>query len=128
MKPCRWCARKHGENHLCQPAKDILNAMYARGMEGNMPSIEFPEPIPGAAGMLGEGTVLVEQLVVYAAMVPVVGVTRPALIFTGCDASGAELPKWVHPGDDDAMNRTVTLVSDMAAMAIRRAAQHRGSV
>ena len=125
MSACRWCARKHGDRHLCDPAKRILDAMYAKGMEGNMPSIEFPEPVMGAAAMFGQGTVLVGQLVVYGATVPVAGVARPALIFSGTDGEGRELPKWIYPGDDDAMEAAAGLVSDMADMAVRGAAKRR---
>lgn len=121
---CHWCAEQHGDLLLCAPAKRILDALYARGMELNMPTIEFPEPVHGA-GMFGDGTVLVSQLVVKAAVVPVAGVHQPTLIFTGLDAGRRPLPSWVVPADEEGIGAVVKLVSDTGDMAVRGARKAR---
>lgn len=118
---CRWCGATHGDLLLCDGARNLLNALYARGMELNMPTIEFDEPVQGSAGMLGEGTVLVAQLVVKAATVPVAGTHHPALILTGLDAEHRALPSWVYPADAEGIRAAVKLVSDTGDMAIRAA-------
>lgn len=120
MIDCRYCDSKHGGLLLCPPAKRVLDALYAQGQQFDMPSVEFPEPVYGA-GMLGGSRVLVQQFVVKAGLIPVAEVVRPALIFTGRDASGGVLPEWVYPGTPDEIGNAVKFVKDMAAMAIRRA-------
>lgn len=129
MRACPWCSRIHSAEHLCRPAKRILDALYARGMSGNMPTIEFPAPIPaeqlGAAFGLGPDTRLVSQLVVQAAVVPAAGVPWPALILTGRDTDARPLPKWLYACEDEGMDRIVALVGDMASLATRTARQQR---
>jgi len=122
MISCRYCEQHHGDLLLCAPAKRVLDALHAQGQRFNMPTIEFPEPV-SHADMFGEDTVLVAQLVVKAAMVPVAGVTRPVLIFTGRDMDGRSLPQWLYPGAPDDIRRAVKLVADTAEMAIRRASE-----
>lgn len=55
--PCSWCDQRHDVRYLCDPAKAILDALYQRGARGNMPTLEFPDPIPAAQfyGDLGLG-------------------------------------------------------------------------
>lgn len=47
---CRYCVQEHEPRWLCDPAKRVLDAMIdamiERGMSMNMPTLEFPEPIP----------------------------------------------------------------------------------
>jgi len=125
---CRWCRTNHRGDLLCSSAKKILNALYARGMEGDMPTIQFPEPLePDRLGLgLTADDRLVSQLVVNAASVTVADAPHPALIFTGRDPYGRTLPRWFYVGDDREMVRLVALVSDMADMAIRATNGQRG--
>lgn len=121
---CRWCLKLHKPRLLCDPALKILNALYARGMEGNMPTIEFPEPLP-AEKLGGDALTLVRQIVVKAAVVDVADVPFGALVITGRTHHGP-LPELLYPGDDDTLRRTAALVHDMAELAIRQAAHQRG--
>ena len=117
---CHWCDGQHGDLLLCAPAKRILDELYKQGTRHKMPTVEFSEPIHGAA-MFGEGTVLLAQFVVKAATVPVAGVPRPTLIFTGRDAQESPLPSWIYPGTPNDIREAVKLVADTADMAIRAA-------
>lgn len=128
MAECRWCRKSHRGDLLCRSAKKILDAMYARGMEGEMPTIEFPEPLPPDRLGLGltEDDRLVSQLIVNAASVTIADAPHPALILSGRDPYGRALPRWFYVGGTDDMARLVTLVSDTAAMAIRAADSQRG--
>lgn len=123
---CRYCDRRHGARYLCDPAKKVLDALLEQGTQFDMPTVEFPQMKQATADMLGPGTVLVRQFIVKAALVPVAGVPKPSLLFTGRDVTNAELPHWVYPGDERDMKRAVKLVSDMAEMAVRRARRERG--
>jgi hypothetical protein len=120
LADCPYCATKHGDLLLCEPAKRVLDALAARGQRFDMPSIEFPEPIFGA-NALGDDTVLVRQFVVNAGLVGVAGVMRPVLVFTGSDMDGRPLPRWTYPGTPEEIGRVRDLVAEMAEMAIRRA-------
>ena len=122
MITCPYCDSTHGDLLLCPPAKRVLDALLEQGMSFDMPTIEFPEPVTGA-GVFGGSTVLVGQFVTKAAIIPVAGVPRPTLIFTGRDITGAVLPEWIYPGEPEAIRRASKLVSDMAEMSIRRARQ-----
>lgn len=117
---CRYCDRDHAPTFLCDPAKKVLDALYARGQRFDLPVVEFPEPI-AHAGMFGPGTVAVAGIVVKAAIVPVAEIPRPALIFTGTDSDGTPLPNWIYVGAPQEIKRIIQLVSDMGLMAIRRA-------
>jgi hypothetical protein len=124
---CRYCEQRHDPDRMCAPARRILDAMVERGMSFNMPTIEFPEPLPAnELGLgLGPADALVVQLVVQAITVPLAGVLRPGLIFTGRSVHGGQLPKWIYAGDADDMARLCTLVNDTSDMAVRAAAQGR---
>lgn len=124
MRECRYCAEVHGTSLLCDPARRVLDALYARGQQFDMPSVEFPEPVADA-GAFGDGTTLCRQIVVKAALATVAGVWRPVLIFTGQDITGRPLPEWVYPGDDETHRKVAALVAEMAEMAIRRAREQR---
>jgi hypothetical protein len=121
---CRYCENEHGNLLLCPPAKRVLDALAERGQRFDMPTIEFPEPVMHA-GDFGGGTVLVQNVVVKAGTVPVSGVSRPVLIFTGRDIEGHPLPEWLYPGSDEELQRVCRLVTEMTDMAIRRARQER---
>jgi hypothetical protein len=124
---CRYCDQPHDDRFLCDPAKRFLDAVTARGQRFDMPTIEFPEePILGA-DIFGAGTVLMAQVVVMAAVVPVAGTPRPVLIFTGTDAEGEPLPRWLYPGAASEIRRVVRLVSDMGELAIRTARKQAGA-
>lgn len=71
--------------------------------------------------MFGEGTTLMRQLVVKATVIPVAGVPRPALVFTGIDVEGRTLPSWIYPGDVEDIRKARRLVRDVSEMAIRGA-------
>ena len=119
---CRYCENEHGDLLLCAPAKRVLDALYARGQQFDMPTIEFPEAITGPDA-LGDGTVLCAHLVAKAGIIPVAGYPRPALILTGQDIAGNVLPQWIVPGEGPDLRRIATLVHDMTEMAIRRACE-----
>lgn len=119
---CRYCEQHHDARFLCDPAKTVLDALYAQGQRFDMPTIEFPEPV-NHADAFGDGTVLVAQVVVKAGIIPVAGVPRPVLIFTGRDMDGGVLPSWLFPGSPAEIKKVVQLVADMGTMAIRRARQ-----
>jgi len=130
QRPCRYCDETHEPRYLCDPARRVLDAMVARGMSFNMPTLAFPEPIPAAELGLGLGLGpddrLVVQVSVMGAVVPDAGgVIRPAVIFTGRDAYGAQLPRWLYAADDDGMNRLAQLVREMTALAKYSAAKER---
>ena len=120
MITCRYCDEQHGDLLLCAPAKRVLDALYAQGQRFDMPTVEFPEPITHADAF-GAETVLVAQVVVKAATVPVAGIPRPVLIFTGRDIGSRILPQWIYAGSADEVRRVVKLVADTAEMAIRAA-------
>lgn len=124
---CPYCEQHHRPRYLCDPAKATLDALIARGMSFNMPTIEFPDPVQAdEIGLgIGPGVVLLRQLVVYGATMPAAGIARPAVIFSGRASDGAELPKWLYAGRDDDMARLSKLVSDMTALAVRSAAEAR---
>lgn len=120
MRECRYCWQTHGALLLCAPAKRVLDALAERGMQFDMPTLEFPEPItpPDA---FGGSTVLCAQLVAKAGLTPVAGVTRPALILTGRDIAMNVLPEWILVGEGRDLRAFSKLVGDMTEMAIRRA-------
>ena len=121
---CRYCDKRHGRQFLCDPAKRVLDALYAQGQRFDMPTVEFPEPI-SHADAFGHDTVLVAQVIVKAAVTPVAGVTRPVLIFTGRDSDGNLLPQWIYCGAPAEVRKIVKLFADMGEMAIRRAREAR---
>jgi hypothetical protein len=125
LTACRYCDSAHRRDFLCDPARRVLDALVARGQQFSGPTIEFDEPIPGSAAMLGEGTVLMRQLVVKAAVIPVAGTPRPALIFTGLDMEGRVLPSWIYPGDVEDIKKARRLVRDVSEMAIKAARSQR---
>ncbi len=125
---CRWCELTHDANLLCPPARKILGALAAKGAEGNMPDLDFPDdPIDAKLFGLGDdpGDTLIGQLVVQAAVTPVADVPRATLIYTGQDADGRPLPKWVHIGTDEDIANAARLVASRADLAIRTAAGQR---
>jgi len=117
---CRYCEQEHEPTLLCDPAKRVLDALYAQGQRFDTPTVEFPEPI-NHADAFGEGTVLVAQVMVKAAITPVAGVLRPVLIFTGRDSDSRPLPNWLYCASAADIRRVIRLVADMGEMAIRRA-------
>lgn len=119
--PCRYCDRTHDRTLLCDPARRVLDALYARGTEFNMPTVEFSEPLPADHLGLEPGDVLVAQLVVKAAAVPAAGVSWPAVILTGTDAHRHRLPQWVVPGNAEALTAMSRLFADMVDLAVRTA-------
>ncbi len=123
---CRFCDDRHRPRFLCDPAKRVLDAMLDRGMSFNLPTLEFPEPLPGIEGQLGlnPDDQLASQIVAKAAVLPFAGTFKPALILTG-RAGDRVLPQWLYAGNDDDLRRLTTLVGDITEMAIRRAAQAR---
>jgi hypothetical protein len=124
---CRYCDQVHGPRILCDPAKRVLDALYAQGQRFDMPTVVFPEPV-NHADAFGADTVLVAQVVVKAAVVPVAGVPRPVLVFTGRDSDGRLLPQWLYCASATEILRVMKLVSDMGELAIRTARKQAGSV
>lgn len=119
---CRYCEHVHEPAFLCDPARHVLDALYAQGQRFDMPTVEFPEPV-SHADAFGADTVLVAQVVVKAGLIPVAGVTRPVLVFTGRDSGGKTLPQWLYCAAPGEIRKVVKLVADMGEMAIRRARQ-----
>lgn len=122
---CRWCEQRHEPRYLCDPAARILAELRRRGMEGTMPTLEFPKPIPAEQFGLGPDSRIVHQIVVQAATIPVGDVPRPAILLTGRDAHGPLL-HWLYAAGDDEMARLAQLVADMTALAVRTARSQRG--
>jgi hypothetical protein len=122
---CRYCEQPHDRDLLCDPARRVLDALYAQGQRFDMPTVEFPDPV-SHADAFGSGTVLVAQVVVKAAVTEVAGVPRPVLVFTGQDSDGRLLPQWLYCGAASEVRKIVKLVADMGEMAIRRARQQGG--
>jgi len=120
LRECRYCTETHGTLLLCEPAKRVLDALYARGTRFDMPTVEFPEAIT-PADAFGDETVICAGLVAKAAVTEVTGVMRPVLILTGTDIAGRVLPQWILPGAGPDLRRFADLVKEMAEMAIRRA-------
>lgn len=125
MIDCRYCEETHGDLLLCGPAKRFLDAVLEQGRRFDMPTLEFGQPMTDP-GILGDDTVLLAQFVVKAAVVPVAGMCRPVLAFTGVAIDGRPLPNWLYAGTPGDIRRTVKLVADMGEMAIRRARQQSG--
>jgi hypothetical protein len=124
-EPCVYCDEAHEPRYLCDPARRVLDALKARGMSFNMPTIEFPEAIPLQQMNMGldRHDVLVGQLVVLAGTVPVADTVRPTVVFTGRSVYGDTLPRWVYPATPADLSRMVKLVQDMTTLAIRTAAK-----
>jgi hypothetical protein len=127
---CRACGKRHGSRYMCDPLQQVVSAMLDEAAKNDIPVTEFlkRQPLPDRAGMLGDGTVLLKQLKVAGAVVPfeVDGkplATSPALVFTGLDADGNELPQWVYAGSAYELRTARDLVDRMTEMAIRRAAE-----
>lgn len=124
---CKVCLRWHAATHMCGPARRILNALAEQGMKFDMPTLEFPEPIPHT---LSSDDVTMAQLVVKAGVIAVgsgdEGTHVGALVFTGVDSRKRPLPQWVLPADDEQLDAVCALVSDMAELAKRRAELARG--
>jgi hypothetical protein len=125
---CPWCEKHHVETYCCPPVRQYLAAMRARGDSLTMPSLAFPEaPIAPLPGLGQPGDALMAQVVVQAAVVPVAGVARAGLLFTGRDASGKPLPRWLFVDTDEHIADTAQLVNDMAKLAIDNARSQRSS-
>lgn len=120
---CTFCEEHHRPRFLCNPAKRVLDAMVERGMSFNMPTLEFPEPLPGVEQKLGlnPGDRLVSQIVVKAGLVPFAGTIKPAVVLTGRTARDEVLPQWLYAGNAEDLRALSKLVADITEMAIRRA-------
>ena len=122
---CRYCDETHGDLLMCGPARRLLDALHTAGQMRDLPTVEFERPVMDPA-MLGDGTVLLGQVVVKAAVVPVGGVIMPVLVFTGVAADGNPLPNWLYAGIPAEIRRVEKLVADMAGLAIRTARKQAG--
>lgn len=121
---CLYCTGRHEPRWLCDSAKRVLDGLLARGMAMDMPTLEFPDPIPMSQQPgLGQVDDLIAQLVVMGATVDTAGLYRPALVFTGRTVHGGNMPRLLYPGSNQDLRRTVALVRDMAETAIRNAAK-----
>ena len=114
---CPWCERAHDDRYLCDTARLVLDGVRARADELRLPTTELSKPVWGTA----DGLVLLRQIIVRAAVIPIGGIDRPALIFTGQDQGGRQLDRWAYVGTKKQVHETVKLVSDMGQLAIRRA-------
>lgn len=125
--PCNHCEARHSPTFLCPPAKQILDAVTARGRSYDMPTLAFDDPMPLLPGTDHPGDTLMAQLSVQAAIVPIFDVPRAALMFTGVAADGQPLPRWLLVNTDERIRAAAKLVNDMAELAITRAAALRGA-
>lgn len=123
---CPYCEQHHAQRYLCDPVKTVMDAMMARGRSYDLPTIQMSEPITDPnIGLPGDR--MLAQLVVKAATIPVAGVFRPALVFTGVDGpTRRPLPNWVYPGRAPDIQRAIRLVTDMGELAMRTARQQQG--
>lgn len=121
---CTFCEAEHARDHMCEPARRVLDALIARGMSFNMPDLEFPAPIDLAPAIVS-GDAFIQQLVVQAGVIEVADIERPALIFTGRTPTGP-LPRWMYPGTYQDMDRAAGLVRRMADLAVRTVKARRG--
>jgi hypothetical protein len=128
---CRYCEQDHDERWLCDQARRLLAALYARGADLTMPDVVLPEPIPLHETNFGldpaKGDALAVQIAVEAASLSLGGVYKPALIFTGLDSYHRPLPRWLLAGDPADIDAIAALITRMATCAIRTADwQNRG--
>jgi hypothetical protein len=120
LPQCPYCTERHGPRHMCDAISMMLEAMAKRASDLGVTPQELPRD-DIEAGM-GEGTVLIRQLLIEAAVTEVLGVKRPVLIFSGQDSAGSELPRWLYPAENEtAVRRAVLMFSDVAEMAIEAA-------
>lgn len=119
MIRCPYCEQDHDGRYLCDVAKVMLDHIQNLARTHDVAQREYDEP----SLLKGErpGDALVRQFMVMAALVPVTGVLRGALVFTGETASGTPLPRWLFIGSDQEIRGVVKLVEDNANLAIRRA-------
>lgn len=125
QQTCVWCRGRHGRRFLCDSAMAVLDRALERGREGTMPTLVLDEPIPLVPDPAAD--TLVGQLVVQAGVIPGPGVYHPAVVLTGRDAEGHQLPKWIYVADDDNLRRAAPLVHEMTELAIRRADERNGA-
>lgn len=120
---CPWCEGEHAEDYLCPPAKAVLDLQIELARTHDVAQREYPTPV----GLKGSrpGDAILRQFLVQAGVVPVAGVPRALLVFTGEDANGSPLPRWVFMGGDQEIRGVVKLVEDNANLAISRAVQQR---
>lgn len=119
MTTCAWCETEHDERYLCDPVKEMLDAMARRGESLTMPTMEFTEAMPVMPAELGD--VFMRQLTVQAGIADVGGVTRPVIILSGRGFDGKPLPRWTYVCSVADMQRTRDLFNRMCSIAISRA-------
>lgn len=132
MVHCRFCTERHRPRYLCDPASRVLKALHERGMEFNMPTLDFPEPLPGRDLGLGlnPGDQLMQQVVVMAGTGEVAGVPQPIVVLTGRDHTGAPLPRWMYIADEQDMasfRELITSRIDLAVATARKQRRTRGA-
>ena len=114
--PCVWCELSHPTDYLCEPAGAVLGAIIADKQRNDIPTEMYDQPrIEGVPG----DTVLCSQLVVKGALVDVAGVRRAAVMFTGRDVAGAQLPTWLYAGADADVQRIGEVTQTMTSGAVR---------
>lgn len=130
MVECRFCGERHRPRYLCDPAKRVLEALIARGMELNMPTLDFPEPLKAEDMGLGlePGDQVLRQVVVMAGTGDMAGTWVPVIVFTGQDMEGKPLPRWIYIADAHDMGILRELVTGRIDRAISaaREQQRRG--
>lgn len=114
---CSWCAKQHAIDFLCEPARELLAAIRARGDALNMPTIEFDEPV----NVDGLEAYLVAGWNATAACVDVAGVPRPAILLTPTLLSGPAPHGFLYPATDDGLRDFRDLIDRLVDMAIRAA-------
>lgn len=119
---CPFCQQSHAALMMCPPARRVLEALQERGMRFDMPTLEFPEPVEGAVGVFGGGTVAVAQIVAKSAVAEAAGVFVPVLVLTGVDAEGRPLPEWMFAAGATDMRKMTALIAEIGDQAVRGAA------
>lgn len=114
---CSWCAKQHAIDLLCEPARELLAAIRARGDALNMPTVEFDTPVDVA----GIESYLVAGWNGTAASVDVAGIARPALLLTPTLLSGPAPHGFLFPATDEGLRDFRDLIDRLVDMAIRAA-------
>jgi hypothetical protein len=114
-----WCRDRHGRRFLCDGAKAVLDNAIERAKARTQPAVAYNEqvelvPDPAADAMVG--TVLIK-----AGLYPGPGVQHPALVITGRDTEGRQLPNWIYVADDATLRALPPMVNRMVDLAIAQA-------
>jgi hypothetical protein len=109
---CDFCSSTHMPRFLCDQAQGMLQAMAAKARARDIPITEFAQPVDTAIDTI------LSQFTVMAGTIPIGDSTFPALVFTGQDAHGKDLPKWTYAGSPEQVLHAAQLVTSRALRAV----------